>query len=42
LFDLDKDPQELNSVYDDPAYADVVSDLTEELYRLQADVGDTR
>lgn len=40
LFDLDKDPHELHSVYHDPAYADVVYDLSEELYRLQAKVGD--
>ena len=23
LFDLDQDPQEMNSVYDDPAYAEI-------------------
>ena len=40
MFDLDKDPHELHSVYHDPAYADVVRDLSEELYRLQAQVGD--
>ena len=36
LFDCEKDPQELNSVYHDPAYADVVRELTAELERLQA------
>ncbi|NOG55826.1 MAG: sulfatase [Planctomycetes bacterium] len=35
LFDLEKDPDELTSVYDDPGYEDVVNVLTEELYRLQ-------
>jgi len=40
LFDLDKDPNELHNVYHDPAHAEVVRDLTEELYRLQAKVGD--
>jgi len=40
LFDLDSDPSELCSVYDDPAYADVVRELKEELHRLQAQVGD--
>ena len=35
LFDLDKDPQELKSVYDDPAYGKVRADLHEELKRLQ-------
>jgi len=40
MFDLEKDPHELNSVYHDPAYADVVTELTAELARLQAQVGD--
>ena len=40
LFDLDSDPDELNNVYSDPAYADVVEELTAELYRLQAQLGD--
>ncbi|MBN1581861.1 MAG: sulfatase [Anaerolineae bacterium] len=42
LFDLEKDPYELNNVYADPAYADVVAELTDELHRLQAKVGDER
>ena len=42
LFDLDKDPYELNSVYSDPEYAVIVKDLKDELHRLQAKVGDTR
>lgn len=40
LFDLDNDPQEMRNVYADPAYASVVSELTEELARLQAEAGD--
>ena len=40
LFDLEKDPNEMCSVYDDPAYADIVTELTAELYRLKAEVGD--
>ena len=40
LFDLDRDPCELNSVYRDAACADVVTSLKAELHRLQADVGD--
>jgi arylsulfatase A-like enzyme len=40
LFDLERDPQEMCSVYDDPAYAGVVRSLTDELHRLQAAVGD--
>lgn len=35
LFDLKKDPNELVSVYDDPAYAEVRAELTAELDRLQ-------
>jgi len=42
LFDLEKDPYELNSVYDDPAYVDVVKDMKLELHRLQDEVGDAR
>jgi arylsulfatase A-like enzyme len=42
LFDLDKDPYELNSVYSHPEYADIVKDLKDELHRLQSQVGDTR
>ena len=40
LFDLDSDPSELNNVYHDPAYTDVVKELTGELHRLQAQLGD--
>ncbi len=36
LYDLEKDPRELNNVYDDPAYASIVKELKEELKRLQA------
>jgi arylsulfatase A-like enzyme len=36
LFDLDKDPAEMQSVYADPAYAGVVTDLKAELERLRA------
>lgn len=41
LFDLERDPHELRSVYDDPAYADVVRELRDELRRQQGRVGDT-
>ncbi|MDE0685091.1 MAG: DUF4976 domain-containing protein, partial [Candidatus Poribacteria bacterium] len=40
LFDLEIDPCELNSVYADPAYAEVVVELKAELARLQEKVGD--
>ncbi|MFN4259294.1 MAG: sulfatase [Gemmataceae bacterium] len=35
LFDLQKDPDELKSVYDDPTYADTVKELKAELGRLR-------
>ena len=40
LFDLERDPDELHNVYDDPDYAGVVAELRAELRRLQAQVGD--
>lgn len=42
LFDLEKDSFELNNVYSDPAYKDVVKELKTELHRLQEKVGDQR
>lgn len=35
LYDLEKDPQEMHSVYDDPAYAPIVKELKTELKSLQ-------
>ena len=35
LFDLRADPLELSNAIDDPAYADVMEDLREELDRLR-------
>ena len=40
LYDLSRDPSELNNVYDDPAYAQVREELKEKLARLRKDVGD--
>ena len=40
LFDLESDPNELNNVYHDAGYAEVVEELTAELNRLQAKLGD--
>lgn len=40
LFDLEKDPRELKSVYDDPAYAGIVQELKQELARLRKEYKD--
>ena len=40
LYDLDKDPHELNNIYDDPANAGVVARLKRELERLRTVYGD--
>jgi hypothetical protein len=40
LFDLESDPREMRNVYGDPAYADCVRDLTDQMHRLQAEAGD--
>jgi arylsulfatase A-like enzyme len=40
LFDLQKDPRELKNVYSDPAYADVVRRLKEEMSRLKKELKD--
>jgi arylsulfatase A-like enzyme len=38
LFDLEKDPRELRSVYADPAYTSIVTDLKRELDRLRTEL----
>jgi arylsulfatase A-like enzyme len=40
LYDLRKDPREMNNVYNDPAYAKIVEDLKKELYRLKKELKD--
>ena len=40
LFDLEKDPHEMQNVYGDPAYADVVVELKAELERLRDELAD--
>ena len=40
LYDLEVDPEELNNVYDDPAYAEIRETMTQKLARAQAEVGD--
>ena len=41
LYDLRKDPHEMNNVYNDPAYRQVVKELKAELLRLKKETGDT-
>lgn len=41
LFDLEKDPDELTSVYDQPAYAEIQAQLKVQLQELQTQYGDT-
>ena len=41
LYDLENDPNELNNVYNDPAYAGTVKKLKTELLRLKEKLGDT-
>ncbi|MCX5639175.1 MAG: sulfatase [Planctomycetota bacterium] len=41
LYDLEKDPNELNNVYDDAAYADVVKQLQAQLEQLRNQYKDT-
>jgi arylsulfatase A-like enzyme len=41
LYDLEKDPRELNNVYSDPAYVDIGEELKAEMKRLQELYGDS-
>ena len=40
LFDCEKDPLELFNVYSDPTYQDVVTDITAQLDKKMAEIGD--
>jgi arylsulfatase A-like enzyme len=40
LYDLKKDPPEMNNVYDNPDYKNVVTKMKKELKRLQNELGD--
>ena len=42
LYDLEKDPNQMQNLIDDPQYAGVVSDLKDRLNRLQKKYGDDR
>jgi len=41
LYDLEKDPKELNNVYNDPEYASLVKQLKSELIKQRQELGDT-
>ena len=41
LYDLAEDPNELNNLYDDPHYSDLVNRLKQQLQRLQTQYGDS-
>lgn len=41
LYDLARDPHELDNVYRDPKYTGVIKELKQELYRLKKELGDT-
>ena len=41
LFDLQKDPHELNSVYEDPAYREARAEMLAELEKLRTQYKDT-
>lgn len=40
LYDLSRDPEELNNVYDDPAHVSIRDELKQRLGKLRRDVGD--
>jgi arylsulfatase A-like enzyme len=41
MYDLEKDPNEMNNIYDDPAYKDIKAELHEKLTGLRAEYGDS-
>lgn len=41
LYDLKNDPKEMNNIYEDSKYINIVKQLKEELLKLKQDVGDT-
>ena len=41
LYDLKEDPNELNNVYNDPGYSDIVKDLKQQLKQLKIEYDDT-
>lgn len=41
MYDLEKDPSEMKSVYDDPAYAKIQEDMHEKLLKIRKKYGDS-
>jgi len=41
LYDLEKDPKEMNNVYDNPEYTSVIKQLKKELHKKRKELGDT-
>ncbi|GAL64304.1 choline-sulfatase [Algibacter lectus] len=41
LYDLEKDPSEMNNLYNDPAYADVKADMHKQLENMRTKYGDS-
>jgi hypothetical protein len=41
MYDLKKDPSEINNIYENPAYAEIQNELTEKLFELKKQYGDT-
>ena len=41
FYDLEKDPEEMNNAYDDPAYASIIAELKENLLALREKYGET-
>ena len=41
FYDLQKDPHEINNIYDDPAYTKIIKNTRQELMRLRQEFGDT-
>lgn len=42
LYDLEKDPKQMNNVYNDPKYAKVIADLKKQLKQLMVDAGNNK
>jgi arylsulfatase A-like enzyme len=41
LYDMEKDPQEMRNVYDDPAYRKIRKDMHKKLKKIRKEYGDS-